>query len=381
MIKRINRDSPVHNHTLTYNELLKLKIELLCKGANLDTIINKGRRAGAGPAGGRYIILPCDFRVNVALWGNFVRKSQLKIQEVNGKFFLHIQNQKNETNLPITVITQPKFYSKRTSDGIPMWKVALLHGTDCLATTISQKCVYVNQGEPCRFCGIELPLKSGKTISIKKPKQFTETVEAAVDEGVCKHITITTGTTASADRGSKLIARVVKEVKDNWNIPIHIQIEPPKENKYLDILAEAGTDTIGIHIESFDQKTLNEVCPGKAKTGLKRYYEAWKYSVELFGQNQVSSFIIAGIGENDESILDGAENLARIGVIPYLVPLRPIIGTPFEDRRPPSPKRMLSLYTQIAEILKKYDCQPSQNKAGCVKCGFCSAIQDSLFLN
>ena len=341
MSKRINQDESEHNVTLTQLDLFKLKIELLCKGAKLDTNVNRGRRAGAGPAGGRYIILPCDFRVNVALWGNFIKKSPLKIQEVDGDFFLYRQNGKNKTNFPITFVSKPKFYSKKTSDGIPMWKVALLHGTDCLATTISQKCIYVNQGRSCKFCGIELPLRSNKTISIKKPNQFTETVEAAVDEGVCKHITITTGTTASADRGSELIAKVVKEVKNIFDIPIHIQIEPPEEKSYLDILADAGTDTIGIHIESFDRKTFNEVCPGKARTSLKRYYEAWKYSVELFGKNQVSSFIIAGIGENDESILVGAEKLARLGVIPYLVPFRPIVGTPFEKRQPPSLKRML----------------------------------------
>ena len=215
---------------------------------------------------------------------------------------------------------------------------------------------------------------------MKKPKQFNEVVEAAVEEGVCNHITLTTGTTASSDRGSKLLAEIVKEVKAHRNIPIHVQVEPPEKNEYLEILADAGADTIGIHIESFDQRVLEEVCPGKAETELKRYFETWKRSVELFGENQVSSFIIAGIGESDESILTGAEELARIGVVPYLVPIRPIVGTEFESRHPPNPDRMFSLYNRIAEILKTYDINPSENKAGCVRCGCCSAIQEAQLL-
>ena len=92
----------------------------------------------------------------------------------------------------------------------------------------------------------------------------------------------------------------------------------------------------------------------------------------------MSSYIIAGIGENDESILTGAEKLASIGVIPYLVPFRPIVGTEFESRPPPTPKRMISLYRRLAEILKAYSVDPSKNKAGCVRCGCCSAIQEAM---
>jgi biotin synthase-related radical SAM superfamily protein len=83
------------------------------------------------------------------------------------------------------------------------------------------------------------------------------------------------------------------------------------------------------------------------------------------------------IGETDESIIEGAEKVARIGVIPYLLPLRPISGTTFENQSPPKPKRMLTLYQKIAEILHKSELDPSRNKAGCVKCGACSALSEA----
>lgn len=357
-------------------DLLRIKVELLCGGAKLGSEIDRGRKAGAGPAGGRCLLLPGGFCVDVALWGSFTEESPWKLNERNGRFFLS----RETWEVPVEVVPRPNFYSKTTSDGTPMWKVALLHGRNCLATTVYQKCVYWTTGNKCKFCGIELSLKSGATTPVKTPTQFYEVVEAAVEEGVCSHITLTTGTTASPDRGSKLLAEIVREVKSHRKIPIHVQVEPPEGDKHLEMLADAGADTIGIHVESFDQRVLKEVCPGKAKTSLKRYFETWKRSIELFGENQVSSYIIAGLGESDESILTGGEELARIGAIPYLVPLRPIIGTEFENKRPPSPGRMLPLYEKIAQILKTYGVDPGENKAGCVRCGSCSAIKEALLL-
>jgi len=356
-------------------DVLALKVELLCRGARLSAKINKGRKVGAGPTGGRYLILPGGSCVNAPLWGEFVKESQFVLTEKGGRWVLL---KGDDVEATVDLVPHPSFYSKKTSNGIPMWKVALLHGKDCLATTVYQKCVYWDVGKKCKFCGIELSLKEGETIAVKKPKQFREVVEAAVEEGVCEHITLTTGTTASRDRGAKLLAETVREVKACKEIPVHVQVEPPKESKYLELLAKAGTDTIGIHIESFDYKVLKDVCPGKVETEIKCYFESWRRSVELFGEGQVSSFIIAGLGEGDESILKGSEELARIGVIPYLVPLRPVIGTEFENKWPPSPSRMISLYKALADILVSYGLDPRKNKAGCVRCGGCSALNESV---
>jgi len=356
-------------------DLLELKVELLCNGTRLGTAINRGRKAGAGPSGGRYILLPNGSGVNVALWGDFVKESMWELVMENGDYFMRRSSE--DEKIPIELIPNPNFYNEKTSDGTPMWKVALLHGTDCLATTVYQRCTYWNTGKKCKFCGIELSLESQATILVKTPSQFREVVEAAVKENVCNHITLTTGTTATPDRGSKLLAEIVKEVKACREIPIHVQVEPPKNNIYLNMLADAGADTIGIHIESFDPVVLKEVCPGKAETKLERYFETWKHSVELFGEYQVSSFIIAGLGESDDSILKGATKLVEIGVIPYLVPLRPIAGTEFEHRLPPKPSRMVSLYKRIAEILETYGMNPGKNKAGCVRCGCCSALKEA----
>lgn len=362
-------------------DLLELKVELLCQGGKLGAIISRGRKWGAGPAGGRYIVLPGGSCVNTAFWGNFAEESPWELIQRESRHLLVRKDEEEIKEVPVEVVPSPKFYSLTTSDGTPMRKVALLHGTNCLATTLRQECAYWKLGKKCKFCGIELPLQSGTTIPLKTPSQFREVAEAAIEEGVCSYITLTTGTTATPDRGATLMAKVVEEMKSCQSTPIHVQVEPPEEDKYLETLANAGADTIGIHVETFDRRVLRQVCPGKAETTMRKYFESWKRSIELFGEEQVSSFLIAGLGEDDESILRGAEELARIAVVPYLVPLRPLVGTEFERKRPPSPKRMISLYQRLAETLRTYGVNPVRNKAGCVRCGACSALREALLLN
>lgn len=75
--------------------------------------------------------------------------------------------------------------------------------------------------------------------------------------------------------------------------------------------------------------------------------------------------------------MSGAEKLAALKVVPYLLPLRPIIGTFLADAHPPVPERMFRLYRSVCETLQKYGVNPLKSKAGCVQCGACSALNDA----
>jgi len=350
--------------------LTRLKIELLCRGARTEEIIDKGRKGGAGPAGGRYFILPEENCIDIPLQGKFIESSPFTLIPMNESWRVF---RGSELLVEVKPVPTPQFYEKTTSDGILMKRVAVLHGKDCLASTVYSKCVHWSMGKQCKFCGIELA--HNERLIHKKPKQLGEVAEKAFKEGVVKHVTLTTGTPPGHDKGALMLAEATKAIKEQVNIPVHVQLEPPKNKKFLEMLYHAGVDTVGIHIESFDQKVLKDVCP--AKSNLKDYFEAWRGAVELFGECQVSTFIIAGLGEKDDSILQGAEKAANIGVIPYLLPLRPIAGTIFEELNPPTPRRMIKLYRKIVEILHRAGIDPKKSRAGCVICGACSAIQEA----
>ncbi|MFX1470778.1 MAG: radical SAM protein [Promethearchaeota archaeon] len=361
------------------------KTELLCKGLYLDNDlvshykqqgiqIDFGRRGGAGPLGGRYFILEDNKTlVNVALY-NDSNKTNLSLQEKDGDFFK--VNDNDRFYGKIKLVEHPKFYNLKTSDGIEMKKIALVHGIDCLASTIYQKCVYWACGEPCKFCGIELSLQYDTTIEEKNAKQMSEVISVAKKEGRCSHITLTSGTDENIDKGANRYAELLKGVKaDHPEIPLHVQIEALEDLSYINKLKEAGADTIGIHIEVLDESLRREITPGKFSISFDLYEQNWKHALEIFGKNQVSSYILTGFGESKEDFIKNIENLILIGVIPYITPVRSIPGK--KDLPITYYKDLIEIYRKSAEFMKQYGVNPLENKAGCVRCGGCSAIKEA----
>jgi radical SAM protein (TIGR04043 family) len=364
---------PLENQQNTM-ETKNLKVELLCLGARVPGM-DKGRKAGAGPAaGGMFLFGNTVANVPTQSW--FVSTSPYSVspetEDENGKNYVIKRNGERiaEVRFP-----RAKFQELKTKEGIPYDKIALLHGADCLATTTIQTCVYWNTPKRCKFCAIELSLKSGATIARKKPEDLAEVAIAAKKLDHVTHVTLTTGTTPTPDKGINHLAETARAIKEATGLPIHVQFEPPKELSMIDVLYDA-VDTVGIHVESFDREVLKEVAPCKVEIPFQHYVDAWKRSVDIFGDNQVSSYVIAGLGESDESIIEGSKLLAELGVYPFIVPLRPIPGSLLENEKPPSPDRMHGIYARVVEILHDNGVSWRKNKAGCVRCRACSALTD-----
>ena len=353
-------------------ETRDLKVDLLCLGARVSGM-ERGRKAGAGPAaGGMFIFGNTVANVPTQSW--FVVQSPYRLDIEERRYILTRDSERiTEIRFP-----SPKFQELATRDGIPYYKIALLHGINCLATTTIQTCVYWNTPMRCKFCAIELSLRSGATVAKKTPEQLAEVAHAAKKLDNVTHVTLTTGTTATPDKGIHHLVTTARAIKEATGLPIHAQFEPPKDLNLIDLLFES-VDTVGIHVESFDERVLKEITPCKAEIPLQQFREAWKRSVAIFGENQVSSFVIAGIGEGDESIIEGSKMLAELGVYPFIVPLRPIPGSDMEHERPPDPARMRQLYEVVADILHETGISWKKCKAGCVRCRACSALSDFEF--
>ena len=328
------------------------------------------RLGGAGPAdAGTFLIK--DRAVNVPTASPFVSASAYSLRTEEEKVFLC---KDGSILCPVELIPRPRFYDRTTSDATPCSKIALLHGKDCLASTVLQTCIYWHSESCCRFCGIELSLKNHQTISLKKPEQLAETAFLANALDGVRHVVLTTGTARPPGAEISILAKSCSAVKRAVNLPVHAQIMPPPDLEALHDLKECGVDTVGIHIETLDREVLARIAPAKAAIGLKRYEAAWKAAVEIFGPNQVSSFLIAGIGEDPDSIASGSEYLADLGVYPFVVPLRPIPGSMMEDALPPEPEIMHQVYEKTACILQRTGLSADRCLAGCVRCGACSAL-------
>ncbi len=328
------------------------------------------RKGGAGPAeGGPFLIE--EVPVSLPIGSEYVSKSPYVLREEEDQHLI-FKNEKIVSS--VHLIERPKFYDHSTEEGIPYPKIALLHGKDCLATSVIQTCIYWNSKERCRFCGIELSHRSGQAIKMKSPDQLSEVARKAKELDSIEHIVLTTGTVQPPGKEISYLIPSASAIKRATGLPIHAQFCPPSSMDGLYELKDAGVDTVGIHIESLDFETLSRVAPAKAAMGFDRYEKAWKMAVKIFGPNQVSSFLIVGLGENKDSIIRGSKFLADLGVYPFVVPLRPIPGSLMEDDLPPDPEEMRRIYEEVASILKRKGLSASQSLAGCVRCGACSAL-------
>lgn len=334
----------------------------------MDLPCSVSRSGGAGPAEGRSLLID-GIAVNAPMQSRYVANSPYRLQLIDGQMWLFRGNQ---ARCPIDVVAPPQFYEMKTRSGLPYSQIALLHGKSCLASTVIQNCIYWGTPQQCRFCATGVSLAQGKTVARKTPSQLAEVAEAAVKEGI-DHIVLTSGT-AGADRELDHLADCTRAIREVVDLPVHVQFAPPQDLGRLELLRDSGVDTVGIHVESFDPDILRRVAPAKANLGYNRYKAAWRKAVEIFGPNQVSSFLIVGLGESLDSIVEGSEVMADLGVYPYIVPHRPTPGSVMENSQPPPPETMCWVYERVAAILKRNGLSSNQHRAGCVRCGACSAL-------
>jgi radical SAM protein (TIGR04043 family) len=275
-------------------------------------------------------------------------------------------------------VSRPRFYDLATEDGVSYERLARLHGSDVLATTVVQTCIrYASESTRCRFCTIEESLRAGATTQVKRPDQLAVVAEAAWRLDGVTQMVMTTGTSNGADRGARHLGRCVSAVRAAVPLlPIQVQIEPPDELDWIDRLRVSGADAIGIHIEALDDRVRERWTPGKATVSRERYEQAWTHAVRVFGRNRVSTYLLVGLGEDAEELIAGAGRLIAMGVYPFVVPYRPLAGSlAIRDGVPaPAPELLEHVTRRVAAELTRAGMRGADQVAGCAACGACSAL-------
>ena len=322
------------------------------------------RRAGAGPSddghvrlGGRGAALPLD------------PASPFEI--VDGRLLMDGV----DVGLPAEAVDRPRFYDLTTADGTSYEALARLHGTDVLASTVIQTCIRYPEATRCRFCAIEASLDSGATTRVKTPAQLAEVAAAAVRLDGIRQVVLTTGTTATPDRGARYLARCVRAILEAVpGLPIQVQCEPPDDPGAIAELAAAGATAIGIHIESLDDEVRARWMPGKASVPLDAYEAAWDEAVRCFGRNKVSTYVLVGLGEDPDELVAGCARLVERGVYPFVVPFRPLAGTLAADHPAPPTEVLADVTRRVGAVLADAEMRGADQGAGCAACGACSAL-------
>ncbi|WP_019930376.1 MSMEG_0568 family radical SAM protein [Nocardia sp. BMG111209] len=341
------------------------RVDLALRGIRVEVPVR--RRAGAGPSDDGHVLLG---GVGAALP---IRADSP--YEIRGDRLLL---DGADLGIAVEPVRRPRFYDLRTADGVAYEQIARLHGADVLATTVVQTCVRYAADQRCRFCSIEESLTAGNTVAVKRPEQLAEVAAAAVRLDGVRQLVMTTGTSAGKDRGARHLARCVRAVRAAVpELPIQVQCEPPGDPIALAELRSAGADSIGIHVESLDDRVRARWMPGKSTVPLSEYRAAWAEAVRLFGRNQVSTYLLVGLGEDPDELVTGAEELIAMGVYPFVVPFRPLAGTLAVDAdgaQAPAPQLLADVTARVAAALRRAGMAGAGQKAGCAACGACSAL-------
>jgi radical SAM protein (TIGR04043 family) len=348
-----------------------LLVELQSLGVRIedeDSGAMPARRGGAGPSDALFLWVR-GLPLTVPRHAQFVDRSPYTVRARGRSTVLY---RGDELIGPVKLPRRPRIYDLATADGIPYWKIALLH-LDSIASTVVQKCIYWDTPEQCAFCGIELT-RGEQTIPVKTPAQLAEVCTAARELDGAVDVTLTTGSINRRDRGALYISRCATAIKDASGLPIQVQFEPPDDLAVLDQVRAAGVDAVGIHVETFDPDVLEAVAAGKAKCGIEGYFRCWERAVDVFGQGHVTTYVILGMGERPELIEAGCRRAIEMGVYPFVVPLRPVPGTALAGTPPPDPDYVAGIYRSVSEMLAHAGLDHVQAKAGCARCQACSGL-------
>ncbi len=354
--------------TTLINELQSHGLRLVDPTAGVQS-----RRGGAGPSDHKAITIgDSTVMVPVHTAPAFESPYVVEAPDAFGRArILHNGTAIAEASFP----ARPRFYDLSTADGVPYSKIAVLHSRDVLATTVLQTCIrYASRTKTCRFCAIGQSLAAGRTVERKTPAQLAEVAKAAVALDGVKHMVMTTGTPPGDDRGAAILAESAAAVKAAVDLPIQAQCEPPADSMWFARMRDAGVDALGMHLEAVSPDVRARIMPGKAEVPLSRYWGAFAEAVAVFGRGQVSTYILAGLGDTADEILGTSERLIALGVYPFVVPFVPISGTPLESHPAPDAAFMHSILQPLSAMLRAGGLTAATIKAGCGRCGACSAL-------
>ncbi|MGH3187547.1 MAG: MSMEG_0568 family radical SAM protein [Streptosporangiaceae bacterium] len=348
--------------------LAHLITELQGHGLRVEVPL-ESRQGGAGPADAGMLWID-GFAATVPTSAEYVRDSPYVLRAEDEGWGVYREDERLASAEPFQ---RPRYYDLSTADGIPYWQIALLH-LDSLASTVIQTCAYWGNADQCAFCGIGVTLANGRTIAKKTPQMLAEVAVAAKELDGAVDATLTTGTTATPDKGALYVARCGQAVHEATGLPVEVQFEPPADLAVIDRVRDMGVQSVGIHVETFDPQVLARIAPAKARTGIDGYFRAWERAVAAFGEGQVSTYVILGMGEDPELTVAGCRRAIDIGVYPFVVPLRPTVGSLMEDLMAPSPEYCETIYRRVVPYLTARGLGAHGVAAGCARCQACSAM-------
>ncbi len=226
--------------------------------------------------------------------------------------------------------------------------------------TITESCIM-----DCKFCPV--PKLMGKRKSLD---DITAIIENGLKSKNLSAIALTSGIAHSKEDEVDVACHIVRELIKRYRVPIGVSVYPIEGASQR--LKGAGAEEVKYNVETMDRKLFEKLCCG---CDLDEVLEGLREAVAVFGKNRVFSNFIIGLGESNETVLKGVEELAQMGVLPILRPYSPhhLRKGEIEAERP-SMERLLYLAERSRMILKAYGLDTRVAKTMCLPCGGCDLV-------
>ena len=142
----------------------------------------------------------------------------------------------------------------------------------------------------------------------------------------------------------------VKTLKSHVQIPVSVSCQPSGSQDMWN-LNEAGVNRIGIAVDTATEKLFNEI-KGEGSNGpynWKNEFVLLRTAIGIFGEGNVSTHLIVGLGETEEDAVGLLQAFVNMGVMPGLFAFTPVRGTAFAQK--PQPELEAYRRVQLARYL------------------------------
>ncbi len=301
----------------------QLKLELAVYGARLDPSVRRQAdivRPAAHDARARTVelVLPEDVWVTVPVDEPSTTTSPYVLGTEGGHHFL-VREPAGGERIDVRALPTPRFYERSTSRGVPMRRIASVHGSHLLVHP-GAACGFSVRGLPCRFCveGAQV----GSDRDAVPVADVIEVIRAAFDEGVVELVYLNSGAFDAEDGGIAFLAPYVQAIRRHFDTLVATQVHPPRTNQWIDRTYAMGVDALSYNLEIFDADVLNRHCIGRARyIGRERYLEALAHAAGVFPSGTVWTDLVLGL-EPAASTVSGIDALVAMDVVPVAVLVR-----------------------------------------------------------
>lgn len=330
----------------------RTKLSLVSRGVALPGGLSQPSRWIAQANAAETVIdirLPSGHFCSVPVGQPYTNESTFLLHEEGDGFRLSCAGEEQQ----IELIEAPSFYSKTTRSGARMGSFASLHDKLLILNPLLGCGFFAEQGLACQYCQYDSMLNEMEP-PLRDSLDLVEVVRAALDEREIDTVYLYNGYAPGDDAGLARLVPIIDLLRRHLgHRQIALETVAPTDVSVIDELYAAGLDIFVCNLELFSEERFIEVCPGKQKHGgQKAIWAALTHAKQIFRDGAVVSHLIPGL-ESLESTVDGMKSLIKYGVVPLLVPFRPLPGTALEGRDLPSlddvEQALLVQYELLAE--------------------------------